>query len=91
MQFLDKVIVCFTAAVVQTMLCLEVLQLELIFKVIDLPVVALRLSEYAADPCDSVHLAVDVLLCSCRGRRCVVASDKFQLLVLTAGMRGRLF
>ena len=62
----------FTGDVVQTVLCLEVPQLQLIFKVIDFPVVALRLShgpEFAADPCDSPSCRTLGGRCPC----CVVA------------------
>ena len=93
-QFLNKVIVWFTGAVVQTMLSVwEDPQLQLFFRDIDFPVVALRLSHgpaFSAVPRDSpaVHLAVDVPVVQLQRSSLCCHSDKFQLLVLTAGMRG---
>ena len=81
----------FTGAVVQTV-CLEVPQLQLIFKDIDISVVALRLSHgpgYAADPCDSHSCRTSGGRCPC----CAVAelvSVLSQRQVLDSWDEGRL-
>ena len=50
-----------------------------------------HIQPFLAIPPVAVHLAVDVLVVQLRRSSLCCRSDKFQLLVLTAGMRGWLF